>query len=72
MTFTGLHGVMSQKIELFIATAVSTSNLTGLKRFTNRIVIIWKNDFSGFDSNSELNFYEFKLGTLHEKHAVAT
>jgi hypothetical protein len=28
MTFNGLHGVISQKIELFITTAVRTSNLT--------------------------------------------
>jgi hypothetical protein len=28
MTFNGLHGVISQKIELFITTAVRTSNPT--------------------------------------------
>jgi hypothetical protein len=30
LTFNGLHGVISQKIELFITTAVRTSNPTNL------------------------------------------
>jgi hypothetical protein len=30
LTFNGLHGVISQKIELFITTAVRTSNQFGL------------------------------------------
>jgi hypothetical protein len=32
LTFKGLHVVISHKIELFIVTAVRTSNLTQLKR----------------------------------------
>lgn len=38
-TFTGLHGVITEKIQLLIAIDVSISNLTRLKGFTNRIVI---------------------------------
>jgi hypothetical protein len=33
MTLTGLHDVIFQKIELFITTAVRTSNPTHIKRF---------------------------------------
>jgi hypothetical protein len=33
--FYGLHGVLSQKIELFITTAVRTSNPTSLDMLSN-------------------------------------
>jgi hypothetical protein len=32
LTFNGLHGVISQKIELFITIAVRTSNGTDIKK----------------------------------------
>jgi hypothetical protein len=35
LTFNGLHGVISQKIELFITTAVRTSNPAELLKFAN-------------------------------------
>jgi hypothetical protein len=35
LTFNGLHGVISQKIEFFITTAVRTSNPRSSKGFEN-------------------------------------
>jgi hypothetical protein len=37
-SFTGLHGVISQKIELFMATAVIISNPTDLSAFQNKFL----------------------------------
>jgi hypothetical protein len=37
LTFTGLHGVISQKTELFITAAARTSNPTSKARYNNRI-----------------------------------
>jgi hypothetical protein len=38
LTFNGLHGVISQKTELFITTAVRTSNPTNRMKFKIKII----------------------------------
>jgi hypothetical protein len=40
LTFNGLHGIISQKIELLITTAVRTSNPTTLHKLLLLLVII--------------------------------
>jgi hypothetical protein len=37
MTFSGLHGTIFQKIDLFITTSVKTSNVTKKERFCNPV-----------------------------------
>jgi hypothetical protein len=41
MVFNGLYGVTSQKIKLFLTTAVRTSNLTNLIIHTNFVVMLY-------------------------------
>jgi hypothetical protein len=77
LTCNGLHGVISQKIVLFITTAVSTSNPTGFPRFAvamhiNRIYYRSQNMpiFCLFKENE--NWCKFLLKFLNgQSHAAS-
>jgi hypothetical protein len=53
LTFIGLHGFISKKIELFITTAVRTSDLQDFTLFGNGNGVSWFNN-KGFEKNDLL------------------